>query len=130
LTDPRFATNTVRREHADILTDAAQTLFASNTTEYWQTVLTEAGVQNEKVQTYREYAEHPQTNAVEAIAMLDQGGTGIEWPVPNIPGLPRLQRQSAQAAAPTLGQHTREILAEAGYDNQTVERLIEMGTVV
>ncbi|MEM9139231.1 MAG: CoA transferase [Pseudomonadota bacterium] len=129
LADPRFATNTSRREHMDFLMDAAQSLLAGGTTAHWQAVLTEAGVQNEKVQTYREFVEHPQTQAVEAIAMLAQNGTGIDWPVPNIPGLPRRQVNTALAAAPNLGQHTREVLEEIGLDGEAIEGLFAAGTV-
>ena len=129
LSDPRFATNGTRREHADILTEAAQKLFAGNTTAHWQSVLTEAGVQNEKVQTYREFVEHPQTKAVEAVAMLAQEGTEIAWPVPNIPGLPRLQSGAADATAPSLGQHTRQIMSEAGFAEAEIERFIADGAV-
>lgn len=129
LDDPRFASNTTRRDHADVLTEAARELFASNTSAHWQAVLTEAGVQNEKVQTYREFVEHPQTQAVEAIAMLRQDGTGIDWPVPNIPGLARMHAGSPEAKSPTLGQHTHEILTETGLDPQAIQGLIQNGTV-
>lgn len=129
LGDPRFATNTTRREHAGILTEAAQKLFASGTTAHWRTLLSDAGVQNEKVQTYREFVEHPQTKAVETIAMLGQDGTGIQWPVPNVPGLPRMQADKPNTVAPRLGEHTHEILTEIGLDDQAIEGLIEEGTV-
>ncbi len=129
LIDARFATNSARREQADVLRAAAQDLFAGGTTSHWQAVLTEAGVQNEKVQTYREFAEHPQTEAVDAIAWLDQGGTNQLWPVPNVPGLARLENGTQRAAAPGLGEHTRQILHDLGYESAAIEQLMADGVV-
>jgi crotonobetainyl-CoA:carnitine CoA-transferase CaiB-like acyl-CoA transferase len=31
---------------------------------------------------------------------------------------------------PTLGQHTRELLAETGVDADTIERMVEAGTAL
>ncbi|MEM1299004.1 MAG: CaiB/BaiF CoA-transferase family protein [Pseudomonadota bacterium] len=129
LTDPRFATNGGRRDHAELLLDAAGRLFASNTTEHWQALLTDAGVQNEKLQTYREFVEHPQTAATETVTWLQQPGAEPRWPMPNVPGLARLVSGSDQATAPCIGEHTRAILEESGYDDAAIERLLEQGVV-
>jgi CoA:oxalate CoA-transferase len=128
-TDPRFATNMQRRGEAELLNKRAREQFASNTTAHWQDVLTREGVQNEKVQTYREFAEHPQTAAVEAITWLPQEGSDTLWPTPNVPGTPKLVADESYAIAPTLGQHTAEILAEFGYDAAAIEALTADGVV-
>jgi crotonobetainyl-CoA:carnitine CoA-transferase CaiB-like acyl-CoA transferase len=36
----------------------------------------------------------------------------------------------ARAMPPTLGQHTRELLAEAGVDAETIEQMVEAGTAI
>ena len=127
--DPRMATNTSRRDHADELNDRARRMFATATMAHWQTVLTEARIQHEKLQTYREFVDHPQTAAIGAVARLPQPGGDVAWPVPNVPGLARLAPGNQSAAAPTLGQHTSEILADHGYDPSAIERLVADGVV-
>ena len=129
LGDPRFETNLMRRDHADFLIGEARTLFATRTTAYWQAVLTGAGVQNEKVQSYREFTEHPQTAAVEAVAWIKQAGSDQAWPMPNIPGLPKLKQDEKNAVSPTIGQDTREILADYGYDAESIDKLAADGVI-
>lgn len=129
LNDPRFDSNLKRRDHADFLIGEARSLFATGTTAHWQAVLTEAGVQNEKVQSYREFATHPQTAAVEAVAWLKQAGSEEAWPVPNMPGLPKLEQDEKHAVAPTIGQHTREILGDLGYTAEAIDKLTADGVI-
>lgn len=127
--DPRFETNGKRRDHAEILVGEARKLFATDTTAHWQAVLTEAGVQNEKVQSYREFAEHPQVEAVGAVEWLPQTGSDVIWPVPNIPGLPRLEKDEKHAISPTLGQHTHEIMQDCGFDAPAIEKMLADGVI-
>ena len=130
LTDPRFDSNLKRRDHAEFLIGEARTLCATNTTDHWQALLTKAGVQNEKVQSYREFAKHPQAAAVEAVAWLKQAGSDDAWPVPNVPGTPKLTQDEKHAISPTIGQHTREILADYGYDSEKLEKLTTEGVII
>ena len=121
--DPRFTSNAKRLQHADFLVQTVRDIIATDTTAAWQSKLTEAGVQNEAIQTYRDFAVHPQAEAVGAVSWLTQVGSDEPWPVPNVPGMPRLQTGETYAVAPTLGQHTREILAEFGYTADAVDAL-------
>ena len=127
--DPRFATTAARRENVDLLTGMVREIFATNTTAHWQAVLSEAGLQNEAVQSYPEFVDHPQTKAMGTIAWLDAEGSSAPWPVPNIPGMPRYQPGSQLATAPTKGQHTREVLNDFGYDAEAIDQLIADGVV-
>ncbi len=129
LADPRFESNLKRREHADFLIGEARALFAGGTTAHWQEVLTDAGVQNEKVQSYRDFVEHPQIAAVEGIAWLEQDGSDEAWPVPNMPGVPKLKPGDPHAVSPSLGRHSREILREVGYDDRAIEQLVKDGVI-
>ena len=127
--DPRMASNAKRREHGEMLNARAAELFAGEATAHWQAVLTEARIQHEKLQSYREYVDHPQTQAVEAVARLPQAGSDAEWPVPNVPGLPRMAPGQANAASPTLGQHTRQVLSDLGYGEEAIEKLAADGVI-
>ena len=125
LTDKRFLNNSVRRKHEAILTKEVQKLFIKETTEYWKNLLNKFEVQNEKVQNYREFVDSEQTKALELISWLDQPTTDQSWPVPNIPGMPKLVSGSKLSIAPSLGQHTKEIILQLGYSKKCIAKLFD-----
>ena len=125
LTDKRFLTNSLRRKHEAILTKEVQKLFIKETTEYWKNLLNKFEVQNEKVQNYREFIDSEQTKALELISWLDQPTTDQSWPVPNIPGMPKLVSGSKLSIAPSLGQHTKEIIVQLGYSEKSIAKLFD-----
>ena len=45
------------------------------------------------------------------------------WPTPNLPGMTPLDQKDNFSIAPYLGQHTREIMLELGYDEQKISDL-------
>ena len=124
-TDKRFLTNSLRRKHEAILTKEVQKLFIKETTEYWKNLLNKFEVQNEKVQNYREFVDSEQTKALELISWLDQPTTDQSWPVPNIPGMPKLVSGSKLSIAPSLGQHTKEIIVQLGYSEKSIAKLFD-----
>ena len=124
-TDKRFLTNSLRRKHEAILTKEVQKLFIKETTEYWKNLLNKFEVQNEKVQNYREFVDSEQTKALELISWLDQPTTDQSWPVPNIPGMPKLVSGSKLSIAPSLGQHTKEIILQLGYSKKSIAKLFD-----
>ena len=125
LTDERFLTNSLRRKHEAILTKEVQKLFIKETTEYWKNLLNKFQVQNEKVQNYREFVDSEQTKALDLISWLDQPTTDQSWPVPNIPGMPKLVSGSKLSIAPSLGQHTKEIILQLGYSEKSIAKLFD-----
>ena len=124
LVDKRFSTNSVRRKHEAILSREVQKLLITNTTEYWKNLLNKFEVQNEKVQTYKEFIESDQTKALHLISWLDQPTTNQIWPVPNLPGMPRLETGNKLSVAPALGQDTKEIMKSLGYNAEIIKNLI------
>jgi CoA:oxalate CoA-transferase len=95
----------------------------------WREILTAAGLQNEVLQTYKEFVDHPQTKAIGLVTMAEQPGSDIPWPVPNPPGVMRAPSGAPEVTAPTLGQHTRAILSEIGYSPADIQRLFEQKVV-
>ena len=130
LNDERFSSNAKRIGLEKLLTEEVQKLFINKKTDYWKKLLTEAGVQNEKVQNYSEFVNSEQIKILETISWLKQPTSDTIWPIPNLPGMPRLVDGSYLSTAPALGQHTREIMLNNGYDNKIIIQLIEEGVII
>ena len=92
-------------------------------------LLSEHGLQNEVVQSYNEFVEHPQADEIGVFSWLEQAGSDDPWPVPNIPGLPDFTVGEVLAQSPTVGQHTRVVLNELGYPEAEIDRLYQEGVV-
>ena len=122
--DKRFINNAERRKHEEILSREVQNLFINEKTDYWKNLLDKYEVQNEKVQNYREFIESKQTKALNLISWLKQPTTGEIWPVPNIPGMPQFTDDDVLSKAPSLGQHTEEIIKSLGYTDSQLEDFI------
>ena len=127
--DKRFVNNSERRKHEAILSREVQKLFIKENTDYWKNLLNKYEVQNEKVQDYKDFIESDQTKALDLISWLKQPTTEQIWPVPNIPGMPRFVDNDILSKAPSLGQHTKEILISLGYSNNQIEELINEGVI-
>ena len=127
--DKRFVNNSERRKHEAILSREVQKLFIKENTDYWKNLLNKYEVQNEKVQDYKDFIKSDQTKAIDLISWLKQPTTEQIWPVPNIPGMPRFVDDDILSKAPSLGQHTEEILISLGYSNNQIKELINEGVI-
>jgi crotonobetainyl-CoA:carnitine CoA-transferase CaiB-like acyl-CoA transferase len=127
--DPKYTTMAQRFAEADFLVGKLRDTLASGPTQKWKPRLEDNGIQHEVVQNYPAFIKHPQPNAVDLFSWLHQAGSDAPWPVPNIPAMPKYEAGSPYAVSPTIGQHTREILAEFGYAEDDVSRLLSEGIV-
>ena len=130
LYDDRFSTNSKRRDHENILTEEVQKLFKDNTTDYWKKLLNRFEVQNEKVQNYNEFINSEQTKELGLISWLKQPKSNEIWPIPNLPGMPKLVEGEYLSKAPSLGQHTKDIMKNHGYKKIVIDKLIEEGVII
>ena len=127
--DPRFKTTTDRYANAPFLGDAVAAILKTKPAAEWRDKFTAAGLQNEIVQTYDDFVAHPHTEASGVITWTEHPGGGAPWATPNAAGTPKLQSGAPDAIAPTLGQHTREILAGLGYSQGDIGKLLDQGVV-
>ncbi|HZP37372.1 MAG TPA: CoA transferase [Methylomirabilota bacterium] len=109
--DPRFATNDARFAHVADLLAALEPAFAARTIADLSARLRGARLMHQKVNTYLEFLDDPHVRATGAVTWIEQPGLG-RLPVPSVPGLPPLEPGSQRAAAPSLDQHRKEILAQ------------------
>lgn len=127
--DPRFKTPNDRYQNAGVLVEQVKVIIATRPAAEWREKFTAAGLQNEIVQTYEEFARHPHTKATGLISWTEHPDGGAPWATPNAAGTPRLKSGEPDAIAPALGQHTREILSGLGYAPTDIEGLIRQGVV-
>jgi len=127
--EPRFAGNAQRMSHLGELTEALGEYFARRTTADWLERLEAARVPAGPVLSVGEMHADPQTLARDMVLAVDHSRVG---PVRTL-GLPVKFSETEGGivrGAPVLGQHTREVLAENGYDGAEIEKLIAEGAVV
>ncbi len=124
--DERFATNPGRVEHREALIPQLEEAFRGRSADDWVAALDAAGVPVGKVRTVPEAlaaaadAGRPATVSVEhpTAGPLNLVASPIWTEAANEPTPP-----------PLLGEHTAEVLAELGLDDERIEALAERGVV-
>ncbi|AXI53560.1 Acetyl-CoA:oxalate CoA-transferase (plasmid) [Pseudoseohaeicola sp. NH-UV-7] len=127
--DPRFSSNAQRIQNLPALVEILNRYLGQDTTENWLRRMEEAHLPAGPVNDILQMHADPQARARDMIVELDHPTAGkvetIGHPV-------KFSRTPAQVnhAAPLLGQHTREVLAEMGYENAQIEALLRSQAVI
>jgi crotonobetainyl-CoA:carnitine CoA-transferase CaiB-like acyl-CoA transferase len=126
--DPRFATNTARMQNLEALSVLISDILSTRTRDEWITAFDAAGVPVGPVHSIGEALTHPQTLARGMIVELEHAQAGATKAL----GCPiHFSATPAQItrAAPLLGEHTRSVLAECGYNDREIDAFIGEGVV-
>jgi len=126
--DPRFRTNPLRVENRDELCELIAERLRTDDTAVWHELLTAAGVPAAPVADVADVATSPQTEALGILQTV---------PHPTIPDL-RLtalplsldgERCLHRSAPPAVGEHSAEVLHEAGYRDEEIAALAAEGVI-
>ncbi|HZG80263.1 MAG TPA: CoA transferase [Brevibacillus sp.] len=122
--DPRFLTNTDRRDHLDELEQVIQDILMQADSEYWLASLDEAGVPSSPIYSYDQALNDPHIRSREMVIEYEHPLAGKIQSL----GFPaKMSRTPGQVKrpAPLLGQHTKEVLEELQYSEETIRELEE-----
>ena len=120
--DPRFAGNDDRMAHRAELVDELESALAARDTGEWVDALLEAGVPAGPIHDYAQVLADPHTQAREMEVRLEHpvegtiSALGVPVKLSDTPG-------TVRRPAPLLGEHTEEVLREAGFSAQEIEAL-------
>jgi crotonobetainyl-CoA:carnitine CoA-transferase CaiB-like acyl-CoA transferase len=128
LDDPRFKTNAERVANKHLLQEVVEAVTITREGRYWLEKLEAAEIPCGPVNTYAEVFTDPHVLAREMLTEVQHpvAGpvrmTGINVKLTKTPGALRLP-------APTLGQHTSEVLRTLGYTDEAIDNLKTAGVI-
>ena len=123
--DARFATSAARKENAAALVAILDEVFAQRDLPEWREILLAAGVTFGAVHSVDEASDDAQFQQIGALVPFADGkGLTISSPF-HLDG----ETKVAPRRAPSVGQHTEEVLRQAGYSAAEVDRLRTLGVL-
>lgn len=126
--DPRFLSNADRMAHRSELETVLNAIFRKKTSAEWLDLLQRGGFPAGPVSSIAEMHADPHTRARDMVVETDHPIAGRTKAL----GLPVKFSQtpgSVTRPAPILGEHSEAVLAEIGYDDDTIASLVKAGAV-
>jgi crotonobetainyl-CoA:carnitine CoA-transferase CaiB-like acyl-CoA transferase len=127
-TDPRFRTNPDRVERREELVAILGERLRERPTAEWRERLGTAGVPVAAVADVADIVASPQTEALDVFQPLEHP-TIPDLRLPMLPLSFDRRRLRHRSAPPLVGEHSREVLREAGYGEEEIEHLGREGIV-
>ena len=129
LEDPRFATMADRTQHIDdTYAETAKTM-ATRTTQEWLDIFEKTSVPINRVNTLDELIEDPHLRAVGFWQVVEHPTEGT-LRMPAFPANFSATPADIRRHAPRLGEHSAELLREAGCTAEEIEALVVSGATV
>ena len=127
LEEPWYTDNALRLRNFDDVYAALAGVVRERTTAEWLEICQANGVPASPVPSLDEVVDDPELH----MGALTEAHHPEVGPYRQIEPAARFSRspQSVRRPAPLLAEHTREVLAEVGYDDDAVDRLVADGAV-
>lgn len=124
--DERFDTNAKRVAQRDTMSEMLSAHMKQRTTADWEERFVAHGVLFSPVNSFSDIVNHPQTEAMGLVQEVEHPRLG---PLQQIGPVILMDDTPGRVltAPPDLGEHTREILVELGYDDAECEELFRSG---
>jgi formyl-CoA transferase len=127
--DPRFATPPARRANVRALVAILDAVFAARDWAEWRRILEGASIAFGVVGTLDDIPHDAQMRASGALVPLDDPRAGASLTVGSPVWIEGQDKVPARLA-PEIGEHTVEVLRDAGFDQAEVDRLLGAGVIV
>ncbi len=130
LKDERFQTNAARVSNRDFVTETLNEITKKKSSEWWLTELEKEKIGCGPINNLDQVFADPHVKARDMVIEMDHPGMGNK-PIKLIANPIKLSKTppTYRKAPPLLGQHTDEILGEAGLSVDEIAKLKEDGTV-
>jgi crotonobetainyl-CoA:carnitine CoA-transferase CaiB-like acyl-CoA transferase len=126
--DPRFDTQAHRKKNNREFIQILDKAMLAHTRAEWEQLFKESSLVYGFVDSYSQLAANPQVRANKWIVDIDHPTAG-RMPVVGV--LPQLSKTPGEirSVAPTLGQHTEEILLDMGYTTEDIAGFKDSGVI-
>jgi crotonobetainyl-CoA:carnitine CoA-transferase CaiB-like acyl-CoA transferase len=128
LEQPRFANHAARTEHINEIYEEVGRIFLGRTTAEWRELLERADIPVMPMHTLESILDDPHLNAVGFFKTIDHPVEGRIRQM-QVPSTWSVTQPAPGGPAPTLGENGREILTEAGFSREEIERLVEQNAI-
>ncbi|MEM7031951.1 MAG: CoA transferase [Chloroflexota bacterium] len=129
LTDPRFKDDISRGDHSEILSERTAKWCGSRTTAEALSELEAARIPAGPVLTYQKALDHPAIQAIAHLKPVEYPGAPSPVPISDTPFTLSETPMGLSQRAPTIGEHTDEILLSLGYAHEQIDQFRQDGIV-
>ncbi|MDI9333611.1 MAG: CoA transferase [Cytophagales bacterium] len=123
-TDPRFMTHTARADNIDAVYAQVGRLMQTRTTAQWQVLLAAADIPNMPINSPEDLLRDPHLLATGFIQTFNHPTEGVLRTTARPTKWSNHSEPTPLSPAPTLGQHTREVLSSLGYTDATINKMM------